>query len=189
MTNNPLASMMVDDADQLQSEITDRELHSVQALVEEQLTAQALVQIAEDNLAEAKKRLRKVTEVDLPELLKRRGITHMKLSDGTVIDITEKPKASVNAANKEAFHNWLKDNGHDAILKTSLTLQYGKGDHDKMMTDRSALSRIGIFPTEKQEVHNQTLQSWVRECREEEVDLPDLINIHIIRQAKIKKGK
>lgn len=189
MTNNPLAAQMVSDADELQSEVTDRELYSIQGLVKQQIRAKEDVEKLEVALAVAKAKHRKIEEVELPELLKKRGITHIRLADGTVIDVTEKPKAYVKAAHKEEFFKWLEDNGHAAIIKGTLTMSYGKGDFDKMDRERNQLIQHGFVPIEKRDVHNMTLQAWVAEMTEEEEDLPKVVDVHMIRKAKIKKGR
>ena len=45
------------------------------------------------------------------------GLAHLKLMDGSTVDVKPHYSASITIANREAAFNWLRENGLGDIIK------------------------------------------------------------------------
>ena len=79
----------------------------VSRLAEQQQLAQKQVDLLEENLKEAKKKLREVAEELLPEAMKENNMLDFTLLDGSKVEVSKFYGASISKNNQgEAFH-WL----------------------------------------------------------------------------------
>lgn len=167
------------------------DLKQITALAERQLDLEALIEEAEENLKSLKEQHRAVSENDLPEAMEEAGMLEFKLSDGRKITIVTKYYASIpNDRIADAFR-WLRERGHDGIIKRDITVQFGKGDDElaakyaKWLRDRLGDKPVTI--KDKEHVHHSTLRAFVREQIEEGEDIPmDSFGVFIRNVAEIK---
>lgn len=67
-----------------------------------------------------KERYDAIRKRELFDAMSDAGISQVKLEDGGLFYLSSKLVANVPAANAEQFHQWLRDNGFAALLKTSV---------------------------------------------------------------------
>jgi len=57
-----------------------------------------------------------IRKQQLPDAMAAAGLKSIKLTEGGQIYVQTKVQAGVLAADRDAFHNWLRDNGHAALI-------------------------------------------------------------------------
>jgi hypothetical protein len=141
----------------------------------------------EKNLAVAKDKLRQVAEVDLPEAMLSCGVSEFKTPTGARISVKPYYSASISDENKSSCMIWLKDHGHDDIIKNTVTLSFGKGEDDQARAAVETLAAVGYSPVNTKAVHPQTLKAFVKEQVEAGEDFPlELFKVYVGKRATIK---
>ena len=147
----------------------------------------------EATLKEKKKELQRVEEQDLPEAMDAIGMSEFKLTDGTTISIKTFYNASIPGERKEEAFAWLDDNGHGGIIKTVVSVSFGRGDLEiarSFLEFARGFNEASIDPELAQGVHWQTLRSFVKEQIEGGSALPlDLFGVYVGRKAHLKASK
>lgn len=140
-------------------------------------------------LKEAKKRMLVTEREDLPDLMAEAGLTEIKLEDGSRVTIKEEVDTKITDATRGAALKWLLDNGFGGLIKTNISLAFGRGDHDQAskVRDRLAAEYDGVEL--KEEVHHSTLKAFVKERMAAGDKIPmDLFNVFPYNKAIIKQG-
>ena len=147
----------------------------------------------EATLKEKKKELQRVEEQDLPEAMDAIGMSEFKLTDGTTISIKTFYNASIPGERKEEAFAWLDDNGHGGIIKTDVSVSFGRGELEiarSFLEFARGFNEASIDPELAQGVHWQTLRSFVKEQIEGGSALPlDLFGVYVGRKAHLKASK
>ena len=165
--------------------LSEDKLTRIGELAEEQLRRMITVASCEDALKKAQTELKAISEEALPELMQEVGMESFKLASGQKISINEKLRASIIAAAKGRAFDWLREQGHGALIKRVVSVQFGMGEDD---IAEEAVALLGELPVEDNaSVHNGTLVKFCNEALASGVELPDdLFSLHIQRVAVIK---
>lgn len=172
--------------------ISDDALEAVAQLANRQQRLEDEITFIENNLAMKKKELQRVQEHDIPEAMDRVGLEEFKLVGGGKVKVSTFYTASISAERKPAAISWLDDHGHGGLVKTAVSLEFGKGELDKAKEFLDWLNeqRPDVDPELDQSVHWQTLRAFVREQIESGAALPqELFGVFIGRKAKITRPK
>lgn len=156
------------------------------------LDAEADVDKAEKALKEANERLRVLREETIPGVMTELGLESVNLSDGTVVKVKDEVYASIPAAKREEAFTWLVDHDHAALIKTEVSIEWGKGELNKAVTFFKRIVKKNPNAQLNQSVHPQTLKAFVREQLEDGVDIPmDVFGARSVSTAIVipKKGK
>ena len=153
--------------------------------------AQGRVAAAAATLTAAQKDQSRIELEDLPDLMKELRLKEITLEDGSKVLLTEEVQCSITVANREAAHDWLRENGYGGLIKTDLTLEFGKGEEEEARKLLGSIQKLTNRPVEVGEgVHHSTLKSFVKERREAGAQLPaDLFSIHPFAKATLKAPK
>lgn len=165
------------------------QLDVIVALAEQQLDYEARVIELEEELKETKDKLRQISERDLPDAMDEAGVEDFTLKDGRKVTVKIEYYASIPKHQQPLAFSWLRERGHDGIIKRNVTAKFGKGQ-DALAQRIVELIRENAEGTpvdDKQSVHHQTLKAFVREQMEQGVDIPqDVFGIHIRNVARVK---
>ena len=146
------------------------------------------VEKLEEILKEAKKERDKISYEDLPSLLQEIGITSLELFDGSKVKVSAVYGAHIKVENREEAFNWLREKGHDDIIKNTVSLPFGRGEDDKAETFIKLAQSAGFDVNQKAEVHSQTLKAFVKEMIEGGKDFPEqLFGAYVGHKATIKR--
>lgn len=146
-----------------------------------------------DSLTEATKNLN-IELYDLkankiPAMMDSAGVPSFETSDGAEIELADVINGSIpkDEVKRERMFNWLRKNGGGGIVKTLLSVHYGKGQEADAKKTRDLLKKAGIPFTDKDDVHFQTLCAFVREriAKGKKVDY-NTLGLKSDRVAKIK---
>lgn len=178
---------------QAEPEIDD--LKKLSTLAARQVSLEAQVIAAEEALRKAKENLRQVNEIELPEVMDRLKLEQFKTVDGLEIEVSEKVRASIAKKNQARGFAWLREHGHDAIIKRLVKVQFGKGEEAQadalkhLLDDPKTVERIGgvLNLTDESSVHAGTLSSLVKKLLEDGEEVPlDILGVFRQRVTKVK---
>jgi len=155
------------------------------------VAALADVKDCEAALAKAEEKKKRLERQSLPDLMKEFDMTSTKLRDGTKVDIYEDLECAITEANQEAALKWLKSNDCGGIIKTVISIEFGRDELEAAEALAAQIRRLTNQPINVSEkVHWQTLKSTIRELREKGVNVPlNLFSIFPFSRAKITPPK
>ena len=170
--------------------IDQQGLTSIAALARTIRDEEEYIESLEGNLKTAKKKLIKLTDEEMPAMLAEIGIASFALDDGSTVEVKQTYGASILVEKRPEAYDWLRDNGHDDIIKNTVLCQFGRGEDDQAGAFASFAQQQGYIPEQKTEVHPQTLRAFVKERCEAGEDFPmELFGAWVGQRAVIKRGK
>jgi hypothetical protein len=170
--------------------------------------AESDVEKADLALKAAKATMRRIAEDDIPSFMSELGVKEMTLASGEKITVSDEVYVGISKENEEKAYLWLEENGSGSIIKTVLTIQFGKGELDRAVELANELKeketddgQSPLDPVLSRDVHAQTLKAWMKEtlaaealklAEGEEITTPvplELFGARPISLAKIKVPK
>ena len=144
----------------------------------------------EQKLKDEKKALLKLTDEELPTMLAEIGLTSMKLDDGSEVTVKPTYGASILVDNRPAAYEWLREHGHDDIIKNTVACAFGRGEDDQASAFKAFAEKQGYYTEQKTEIHPQTLRAFVKERVESGDEFPmELFGAYIGQRAVVKRSK
>jgi hypothetical protein len=142
----------------------------------------------EDHLKKLKKKQEHLSGEVIPTMMAEMGLSHLKLMDGSSVDVKPHYSASITIANKEAAFNWLRNNGLGDIIKNEILVSFGRNEDNKAADYAALAQERGFQPTQKLKVEPMTLKALVRERIEAGKDMPtELFNVFVGNKTTIKR--
>ena len=146
------------------------------------------IEQAEENLKQKKKNLEHLSGEVIPTMMSEMGLSHLKLMDGSSVDVKAHYSANVTVANKEAAFNWLRNNGLGDIIKNEISVSFGRNEDNKAADYAALAHERGFQPTQKLKVEPMTLKALVRERIEAGKEMPtEIFNIFVGNKTTIKR--
>jgi len=146
------------------------------------------IEKAEKDLKQKKKNLEHVSGEVIPTMMAEMGLSHLKLMDGSSVDVKPNYSANITIANREAAFNWLRQNGLGDIIKNEISVSFGRNEDNKAAGYADFARGQGFQPTQKLKVEPMTLKALVRERIEAGKDMPtELFNIFVGNKTTIKR--
>ena len=144
----------------------------------------------EETLKEAKKKLLKLTDEDMPAVMQEVGMNKFELDDGSTVEVKPTYGASILVDNRPQAYEWLRENGYDDIIKNNVIFSFGRGEDDKASAFKAFAAKEGYVANQKTEIHSQTLRAFVKERVEAGDAFPmELFGAWVGQRAVIKRGK
>ena len=163
-------------------------IQSLADQVERLQTLQREIEFAEDQLKQKKKNLEHVSGEVIPTMMSEMGLSHLKLMDGSSVDVKPNYSATITVANREAAFNWLRQNGLGDIIKNEISVSFGRNEDNKAADYAALATERGYQPTQKLKVEPMTLKALVRERIEAGKEMPtEIFNIFIGNKTTIKR--
>ena len=142
----------------------------------------------EEDLKQKKKNLEHISGEVIPTMMAEMGLSHLKLMDGSSVDVKPHYSANITIANKEAAFKWLRDNGLGDIIKNEISVSFGRNEDNKAADYAVLAQERGFQPTQKLKVEPMTLKALVRERIEAGKELPtELFNVFVGNKTTIKR--
>lgn len=125
----------------------------------------------------------------LPEAMEQAGVEEFTLSNGRKIGIKTKLFVSVSKANMGSFLNFVRRQGSGDLIKSTLTIAFGKDEEEKRLAIFQDLTSRGDLVDNdiksEEGIHHSTLRAYVKRGLEEGVEFPEECKIHEERRAFI----
>ena len=142
----------------------------------------------EEDLKQKKKNLEYISGEVIPTMMSEMGLSHLKLMDGSSVDVKPHYNATITQANKEAAFNWLRNNGLGDIIKNEISVSFGRNEDNKAADYAELAKSNGFEPTQKLKVEPMTLKALVRERIEAGNPMPaEIFNVFIGNKTTIKR--
>ncbi len=188
MSNKQATKMPDFEADQQDVLKKTFNVQSLADQVERLEKLQKEIESAEEQLKQKKKNLEHVSGEVIPTMMAEMGLSHLKLMDGSSVDVKPHYSATITQANKEAAFNWLRNNGLGDIIKNEISVSFGRNE-DTRAADYAELAKgHGFEPTQKLKVEPMTLKALVRERIEAGKEMPtEIFNVFIGNKTTIKR--
>ncbi len=163
-------------------------IQSLADQVEKLNSLQARIELQEDNLKNSKKEFDHLSGEIIPTMMAEMGLSHLKLMDGSSVDVKPNYSASITIANRDAAFNWLRENVLGDIIKNEISVSFGRNEDNKAADYAALAEERGFQPTQKLKVEPMTLKALVRERIEAGKDMPtELFNIFVGNKTTIKR--
>jgi hypothetical protein len=170
--------------------IEEGNLSRVASLVRQQLALEKRVEDLEFDLAKAQKDLKAISEDSLPATLAEVGMTKLRMDDGSEITVSRYYGASISKAKQEEAFTWLRENGHEDLIKNQLSVSFGRENDTLAQKLRDRLDDEGYDTAQKVWVEPMTLKAFVKEQVESGAPIPtETFGIFIGEKAKITRRK
>lgn len=149
--------------------------HELQSIIDD-LTLK--LQVASEDL-------RQIVEIKMPEIMMEIGIEQIKLTTGEKCTMKPFYSASIDKENPFPAFQWLKDHGHDSLIKNKVEASFGKGEEKRVQELMETLAPLGFINTKS--VHASTLKAFVKEQVEAGTPPPEeLFHLYIGKKVTIK---
>ena len=138
-------------------------------------------------LSEKQDRLDKILRGYIPDIMTELGLEDFKLTDGSKIVVKDDIKCGISEERKPVAFEWLRANEYDGIIKTNVSVSFGKGEAELAEQARDALIEAGFRDAAiVDSVHHSTLKSFVKERLEAGTNIPlDTFGVFEFKVAKI----
>ena len=163
-------------------------IRSLADQVEKLNSLQQRIELQEDNLKSTKKEFDHLSGEVIPTMMAEMGLSHLKLMDGSSVDVKPNYSANITVANREKAFNWLRENGLGDIIKNEISVSFGRNEDNKAADYAVLAEERGYQPTQKLKVEPMTLKALVRERIENGKELPtELFNVFVGNKTTIKR--
>jgi len=176
------------EADQQDAMKKTDNIQSLADQVERLETLQKEVNFVEEQLKQKKKNLEHLSGEVIPTMMSEMGLSHLKLMDGSSVDVKPYYSANISIANKESAFNWLRNNGLGDIIKNEISVSFGRNEDNKAADYAALAEERGFQPTQKLKVEPMTLKALVRERIEAGKEMPtEIFNVFVGNKTTIKR--
>jgi TolA-binding protein len=163
-------------------------IRSLADQVEKLENLQTQIKKQEDDLKQKKKDFEYLSGEVIPTMMAEMGLSHLKLMDGSSVDVKPNYSANITIANREAAFNWLRTNGLGDIIKNEISVSFGRNEDNKAADYAVLAEGQGYQPTQKLKVEPMTLKALVRERIEAGKEMPtELFNVFVGNKTTIKR--
>ena len=146
------------------------------------------LEVMDKNIKQKKKDFEHLSGEIIPTMMAEMGLSHLKLMDGSSVDVKPNYSASITIANKDAAFQWLRDNNLGDIIKNEISVSFGRNEDTKAADYANLASERGYQPTQKLKVEPMTLKALVRERLENGKEMPtELFNVFVGNKTTIKR--
>ena len=170
--------------------LDNEDLSTLTGFAEAIIKQDAFVKELEEKLKEEKKKLLKMTDEDLPALMTEANSMEFTLLDGSKVTIKPQYGASIKVDNRPAAYEWLREHGHDDIIKNTISCQFGRGEDDLASSFKAFAEKAGYVPTQTEKIEPMSLRGFVKERVENGDEFPmELFGAYVGQRAVITKAK
>jgi len=167
------------------------ELEEIGKLIELANVYNEEIEELEEKLKEAKAKHRRLIEGDIPEIMNKVKMKKFTTTDGYEVTLKPVVRSNLSEAKKPKAFEWLKENGHEAMIKKMLIISIAPGQ-EKEMQKLLKMKSMQKFADRKMEgkVNTNSLNAFIKREKEKDAKFPmSLFGATEIDQAKIKAPK
>jgi len=186
---NNIVDLFEETTEKKVTKLDDNELKTLSENITRFLRIGGMIGNTEERLRKLKEQYRQLSEEDLPQKMTELGMQDLRLEDGSRITINMFYATRINKNNRDAAHEWLRQQGHGDIIKNQVSVSFGKGEDDTALETMTLLEKEGLFPDQKESVHPSTLKAFVKERIEsgDNAFTPDTQKLFSVYQGKRTK--
>ncbi len=131
---------------------------------QELVAINAEISALEAELEQYNRRKNQLSCVEMVQIMKDLGMSEFKLDSGEKFKTEDFCSGSLNKAPDFRFaKNWLIDNGGGDLIKSTVSVDFGTGEHNMALSLRSRLEEDGFEVNTQEGVHPATYAAFGRE--------------------------
>lgn len=181
-----ILSDIFDEADALSSVDTDKG-KTLSNLVRTLRNLEQEIADSEAHVKALKGEKHKLSTELIPALMAEMGTERIDV-DGVAVTVKPIIHASIPEERREEAFRWLRENGHEDIIKNDVVLSFGKGQDNVVKSLIAGLVNSGFRPDHKIHVHPMTLKAFVREQLEKGSSMNlDMFGAYVLNTAEIRR--
>ena len=169
------------------SELSTDSISDIATQCDSLILLQDKIKKTEESLKDLKEQERKLSEEVIPNLLHESGVTEIKTTDGTTVQVKPFIKASITKANQEKAFAWLRDNGFEDIIKNQLSVNFSRSEDNQANDIFEDLKSKGLAVSRDEKVNTNTLTAMMKDLilvKNESVPM-DVFSIYQSNKTKI----
>ena len=140
----------------------------------------------EESLSLLKHKARDMEERIIPEMMQEAGVSLLKLSDGSTVEVKPFYAAKIPESRVEEAFSWLRGKGFEDIIKNTVTASFNRGQDNEVSELIKVCEDHGFNYNKKEKVEPMTLKAFVKEQVEGGKQFPfDLFGVYIANKTKI----
>ena len=176
--------------------LTNEDLSTLTGMADAIIRQDEYTKKVEGELKEAKKKLLKMTDEDLPTMMTEANTIKFVMEDGSEVSIKPQYGASIRVDNRPTAYQWLRDNGFGYLIKNQIIVRFGV-DEDEIATEFMNFIEGHLkvkyqkenLVSQVEKIEPMSLRTWVKERNENGEEFPmELFGAFIGQRAVIKKG-
>ena len=165
-------------------------IQSLADQVERLEAMQQQLEVQEESVKDKKKQIEYLSGEVIPTMMSEMGLSHLKLIDGSTVDVKPNYSANISVANREKAFQWLRENGLGDIIKNEISVSFGRNEDNKAADYAALAEERGYQPTQKLKVEPMTLKALVRERIEAGKEMPtEIFGVFSENKTTIKRNK
>ena len=184
--------LMTIDFEKDQQDLVDKTA-SIQSLADQIQMLEGLnhrIELSENNLKDLKKEHDRLSGEVIPTMMAEMGLSHLKLADGSTVDVKPNYSANISVANRDKAFQWLRENGLGDIIKNEISVSFGRNEDNKAADYAELAKSSGFQPTQKMKVEPMTLKALVRERLESGKEMPtEIFGVFTENKTTIKRSE
>ena len=138
-------------------------VEQITSLARSLLDAEDKVSDLELKVKVAKEQARILREETIPMCMQELGVNALTLTTGEKLTVKEDVYAQLSAESKPGAFAWLEENNFGGLIKTEVSVSFGKGELDNANALIEKLRKEKFDPVLERNVHAQTLKAFLRE--------------------------
>lgn len=151
------------------------------------IDAEAKVSEIEASLKEAVEHARRLREDTIPCVMQELELEQISLTNGMTMTMKEDVYASISKENAPAAFEWLTKHDYDGIIKTAVSIEWGKGELKKAIAFFQKTLKKYPNAVLDRNVHPQTLKAFLRERLAAADPIPmELFGARAVTTVKLK---
>lgn len=169
---------------------TAADLGSLSNLVAAMVKAEDEVASLEAQVENAERRLRVLSDDQIPKLMEQCGVKLYVTADGYKVEVAPKIQASMPEHTRDRALAWLDENGHAGLIKRTVEVAFTREQEADAVALLKRLAETYSTTRLSRKVESSALSSWAKKELEAGHDLPDeLFSIFRINRAKATPPK
>lgn len=146
------------------AEASNEQIQSISLMIKRLQGLKEEIESLNKRSAELSKSYEILAKRDLPEAMRVAGMSQFTTDNGFKVSIKEDIFASIAEKNKQAAFAWLAEHGFGDLIKTSVDVSFGRGEHERVAELLNNLNEHGYQNYGlKEGVHPGTLKAFLRE--------------------------
>jgi hypothetical protein len=149
-------------------------------------TLRKTIEDEEKKISNLKLKARDLEERIIPEMMQEAGVSLLKLSDGSTVEVKPFYAAKIPESRVDEAFSWLRGKGFEDIIKNTITTSFNRGQDNQVSELIKVCEQHGFNYNKKEKVEPMTLKAFVKEQVEGGKELPfDLFGVYIANKTKI----
>jgi hypothetical protein len=124
----------------------------------------------------------------ITDLLQSKGVSELKLTDGSKVSTKEQLYCGITEENKEKAFAWVRSQGDGDIIKNLVSVDFKKGEDKTAEKFKKLAKDSGLVPNVSSAIHWMTLRSYLTAKTREGVDYDDkMFSAYRLNKVSIKR--